>query len=161
MADPLTKFRALETKLVAAIAKRVAAFIARGETIHRIGVRRWGDDDGYFAFVVSVDPVLNGAEQDYESRDSPDAQLWRLKTDGPAALKKIFDALAAEHEDLDPDDLPGRTMTEPHALFTSMLDSLATKLATRAKVRVELLDTEAVPIEDDERAALRDWLAAR
>jgi hypothetical protein len=48
-------------------------------------------------------------------------------------------------------------MTEPHAELTFMLDSLTQQLAAQLAVPVRLLDTEAVPIEDDERAELRAW----
>jgi hypothetical protein len=153
----LGKFSKLESKIIDGIAKRAQAVRARGEKIHVVGVRRQGDDDGSLGFSVAVDPMQSGVKKSYEPRDDAAARLWSLDKDGPAELKKLVRELAEEHEDLDPDDLPGRSLTEPHAILTCLLDSIARKLAAALDAPVALLDTEAIPIDDGERAELREW----
>jgi len=158
MKKTLDALKRAEAGLVKVIAERVSAFRAKGEKIHVLGVRRSGDDDACFSIGVSVDPLQSGTSMSYEPRDDLAAVLWRLKKEGPEELRELVSALAEEHEDLDPDDLPGRSMTLPHAIFTSFADDVATALAKETDLPVVLLCTEGVPIDDGDREALRAWI---
>jgi hypothetical protein len=156
--DAMLRF---EPELTRAMAERVRAFQATGEKIHVLGLYRKGDDDASFSLDLLVDPLQSGTQVDYEPREDTQARLWRLKKDAPEALRELVGELADAHEDAgDPDDLPGRSMTPPHAQFTAFADRLATKLAAQTGLTVTLLCTELVPIEDDERAELRAWVAS-